>query len=171
MVVIPNHFTLFNIDHVRDVFMPFLPSHFVHAHILRGRDGIQFLQRLRFQVLSVYPVNDLVIQAQIPAGFLVGGDGRQAGELIGKPLGKPATDPIEFLDPNTTVLHTNDFSLRHVKEHPLPSQAQIFHDHLPGLVNSIEGIGAATTGTDRQGLLNGFQQENGDWFGRFGSDG
>ena len=82
--MIPNDFFLLNIHHIGDIFMPFLPGNFINTHISRNRYEIQFFQGKPLQYPPIYPINRLIVQSQIPPGFLISGNGGQPVDLIDK---------------------------------------------------------------------------------------
>ena len=64
--------------------MPFLPGNFINTHISRNRYEIQFFQGKPLQYPPIYPINRLIVQSQIPPGFLISGNGGQPVDLIDK---------------------------------------------------------------------------------------
>jgi hypothetical protein len=73
------------------ILVPFLPGNFVDTDVhWCWHRGELFTGKL-FQYAAISPLDDLIVEAEKPPGFFVGGDGSQTRDLLGETACKSAT--------------------------------------------------------------------------------
>ncbi len=156
--MVPDDLAFINIHHVGDVVMPFLPGHFVNAHIRGGGNGRKLLSGQFFKLLPIDPVDNLVVETEIPSGLLVRGDRSKPVHLFGKSLGEPPPEPVKFLDPDAVVGGAERLAFRDVQEHSFAAYGKVLDDDHSYAVYRcvVDATAASADGRSECGL---FQQQ------------
>src|SRR5208337_739512 len=128
--------------------MPLPPGNLINAHQGRHRGRIELFLRQFLQHALVNTVYCFIVQAQIPASLLVGGNGGKPINMLGKPQGETLLNPAYLLDPDRTIFNTADLTPGNMKKNPFTADWQILQgDHIFAVDSALMDTAAA--GTDR----------------------
>ena len=118
--MIPDRLPLLDVDHVGDILMSLLPGDLINAHQSRGHRRIELLLCQFFQHAFVDAICCFIIQAQVPTGLLIGGNGGETVNLFGKSQRKLLSGPGDLLDSDRSVFDTANLPPGNMKEDPPP---------------------------------------------------
>jgi len=135
--------------------MPFLPGHFINAHLLRRRNRIKFFVAI-LKLTLINAIDLLIMKSQKLSRLLISGNGSEPVGLLGKLIHKTTLNPKDLLNPDPAVFDISHLPLGSQQENPLTAYPQIFNNHRVSAVNR-RPVNLATSGVNRRCIFYAFQ--------------